>query len=525
MRTSRSTAPVVKGKASGEQRSSLALSPSFIAKLHTNESADWSRATDTFILTRFKDAYENVPAYQRFLKRYRVDAQSIKSPADIERIPPITKVNYLRVHPWEKLCRTGALANDPLVLTATSGSSGLPFYIPRTDDVMYDKSMVFHRLFVDRSGLDPKKPTLVVVAFGMGVWIGGILSYEAFRRISESGWPLSVITPGVNKKEIFEALTHIGPAYEQIILCAYPPLAKDIIDDGADHGVKWKRWDIRIVCAAEAFSEHFREYLMQKIGAKDPYRSIMNVYGSAELGTMATETPLSILLRRLAIKDEKLYKNLFSEAHRLPTLAQFIPDFVSFEAGKGGEIYVTGGTAMPFIRYDIGDLGGVFSFDDAMRKCKEVGVDLDAEIKRARITDTISKLPFVYLYERKDLSTKLYGAIIYPEHVKIGLQNPELEKFITGRFTMTTENDEKHNEYLEINVELLHDVKDGEPIRKALTDSVMVSLSRASGEYLYLMGLVREKVIPRIVFWPHEDPKYFHPGIKQKWVVKSKTSK
>ncbi len=518
MRSSRSTARVNK-KTTARPRS-FAVSPSFIAKLRTNESTDWSRAISASIYKRFKDACKNVPAYRHFLERLGIDMSTIRSAKEVANIPSISKVNYLRVHPWDKLCKAGELAKVPLVLTATSGSTGQPFYIPRTDEV-HDASMVFHRLFVERSGLDPAKPTLVVVAFGMGVWIGGLLTYEAFRRISEEGWPFSIITPGVNKKEIFEALTHVGPAYEQVILCGYPPFVKDLIDDAPEHGVDWKHWDMRIVCAAEAFSEHFREYLMQKTGMKDPYRSVMNIYGSAELGTMATETPLSILLRRLALKHEALYSKLFSEAHRLPTLAQFIPDFVSFEAGTEGKVYATGGTALPFIRYDIGDQGGVFTYADAEQMCKEVGISLASEVKRAGIEDTVMQLPFVYLYERADLSTKLYGAIIYPEHVKIGLQNPALEKSITGRFTMTTENDAKHNEYLEINVELQHRVKDGESIRAALAESIVKSLSASSDEYRYLTGSVRDKVVPRIVFWPHEHPKYFHPGVKQKWVIRS----
>ncbi len=496
------------------------LFSSLSTKLRTYRSRDWSRATRSFILKRFKEAWRDVPVYREFLKRSGVSPSSIYSEKDVERITPISKKNYLRAYPWNSLYRTNALTNEPLVSTATSGSTGQPFYIPRTD-VLHEISMVFHRLFVERSGLDKSKSTLVIVAFGMGVWIGGIITYEAFRRIAEGGWPLTVITPGVNKKEIFDALIHVAPAYKQVILCGYPPFVKDLIDDAPEHGIKWKRWDMRVVCAAEGFSEHFREYLMQKTGMRNPYRSVMNIYGSAELGTMATETPLSILLRRLAMKHETLYKKLFSEAHRLPTLAQFIPDFVSFEADKGGEIYATGGTALPLIRYDIGDQGGVFTYVDAERSCAEVGINLPTEIKRAGVEDSRTELPFVYLYERADLSTKLYGAIIFPEHVKVGLQDPVLEKTITGRFTMTTEHDAAHNEYLEINIELQRGVGDGESVRATIVKNVVHSLSESSGEYKNNHVNMQERVVPRIVFWPHEHPKYFKPGIKQKWVIRS----
>jgi phenylacetate-CoA ligase len=518
MHTRRSTAKIDKEKPS-VRLGSFAVSSSFIAKLRTNESADWSRATQANILKRFKDASAHVPAYRSFLKENGITASSISSVKDIARIPPITKINYLRAHPWPTLFRKDVLGNESLVLTATSGSTGKPFYIPRTDEV-HDASMVFHKLFIERSGLDSSKPTLVVVAFGMGVWIGGMLTYEAFRRASQGDWPVTIITAGVSKKEIFEALTNVAPAYKQIILCGYPPFVKDLIDDAPLHGIEWKRWTMRIVCAAEAFSEHFREYLMDKTGMKDPYRSIMNIYGSAELGTMATETPLSILLRRLALTHQELYQKLFSEAHRLPTLAQFIPDFTSFEAGPHGEVYATGGTALPFIRYDIGDQGGVLTYTDVVRACAEAGVDLQLEIKKARIADTIMELPFVYLYERADLSTKLYGAIIFPEHVKQGLQHPAFHKVITGRFTMTTENDAQHNEYLEINIELQHGIKDGESIRGTIVEHIMKSLSASSDEYRYLASSVPDKIVPRIVFWLHEHPTYFPPGIKQKWVIK-----
>ena len=494
-------------------------SDKFFSALRSYKSADWSRTNLESILTRFKDAYKNVPAYQEFIKSLDVDTASIDTVKGVERIPSMSKANYLRVYPWENLCKDGALVNNPLVLTATSGSTGQPFYIPRTDDI-HESAMIFHRLFIERSGLDKSKSTLVIVGFGMGVWIGGVLTYEAFSRISERGWPLSIITPGVNKKEIFDALNRIGSSYEQIILCGYPPFVKDLVDGAPEHGIDWKRWNMRILCAAEAFSEHFREHLMQKTNMKDPYRSVMNIYGSAELGTMATETPLSILLRRLALKHEALYRKLFSEAHRLPTLAQFVPGFTSFEVAEGGKVYATGGTTLPFIRYDIGDQGGVFTYSDAGKMCKEVGIDLAKEVERVGIADTVTELPFVYLYERADFSTKLYGAIIFPEHVKIGLQNPRLEKFITGRFTMTTENDVEHNSYLEINVELHHGVEDGESIRAILVDSVIKSLIASSGEYKNNHINMRDRVMPRIVFWPYEHPKYFSPNVKQKWVIR-----
>ncbi len=487
--------------------------------MEQKSSAMWNKVIEEHILSIFKNASNKVPAYKTFLQQHSVDVTTIQEVGDIERIPSITKQNYLRTYPWQELCVDGSFAGKSLVLTATSGSTGEPFYIPHADAVR-QAHKYFMRQFIEHSGLDSRKSTLVIGCFGMGVWIGGLLTYEAFRRISEDGWPLTVITPGVNKKEIFDALKHVGASYEQLILCGYPPFIKDIIDEGSSHDIEWKRWDMRVVCAAEAFSEKFRDYLIQKTGIKNTYRSVINIYGSAELGTMATETPLTILLRRLAIKNTVLYEKLFKIAHRLPTLVQFVPNIIAFEQDHKGALYATGGTALPFIRYNIGDNGGVFSYDDAVRLCREVGIDLVAEAEQAGIVNTIDELPFVYLYERADLSTKLYGAIVYPEHVKNGLQQPEFDEHTTGRFTMETEHDENHDEFLKIHVELKHGVEEGNVIEKKLVWSIVQSLVEASSEYQYLHSTVCDKVVPRIEFWKHEHPKYFSPTIKQKWVVR-----
>jgi len=51
-------------------------------------------------------------------------------------------------------------------------------------------------------------------------------------------------------------------------------------------------------------------------------------------------------------------------------------------------------------------------------------------------------------------------------------------------------------------------------------ESVVQSLCASSGEYQNNRANMGDRVAPRIVFWPHEHPKYFPPGIKQKWVAR-----
>ena len=486
-------------------------------RVRTADSNTWTRLAGRNALTLFHDAAKRVPAYRAFLKENGVRAESVRTREDLEKVPATSKANYLKKYPLADLCWDGTLAR-PAVFSSTSGSTGKPFYFQRLPNLEEEYS-VLAELFLGNGALSPgpKNPTLVIIGFGMGVWIGGTLTYRAFDIASRRSYPVSILPAGVNKDEILKALHDLAPSFKQTILIGYPPFVKDVIDDAEFEGINLKALNIRLLFAAEAFSEHFRDYLAKKVGMKNVYCDTLNIYGTADIGAMAFETPTAILIRRLAIGNKEIFKRIFGDAQKTPTLTQYNPAFVAFEAPEG-EILLTGYSSVPLIRYAVGDRGGVHTYDEVRDIFAEAGINLEKEAKK--LTVPLYKLPFVYVYERSDLSTKLYGAIVYPEHVKIGLQSPTLEKSITGRFTMATEHDEQHNEYLEINVELRRGVEDGESIRKALVESVVRSLSDSSSEYRNNYANMAERVTPRVVFWPHEHPKYFNPSIKQKWVKK-----
>jgi phenylacetate-CoA ligase len=502
--------------------------------LHTKKSGFWKKEQEKRLVKLFQSCVKNIPAYHNFLKKNGISnakIAGIKTYEDFRSaIPSISKDNYLRAYPWEDLCNSAALIRERLVLTSTSGSTGSPFYFPRNGSVDMNSS-VYHEMFLRNSGIIGKKgsqgkanhSTLVIVCFGMGVWIGGVITYQAFHHITDRGYPLTIITPGVNKKEIYDALKNVGPKYDRIILCAYPPFMKDIVDEAAENGVTWHDFNIKMVFAAESFSEKFRDYILKKTGMTNIYRDTASVYGSADLGTMAMETPIAILIRRLVLKGtpaaERLYRKLFGEAGRLPTLAQYIPSYINFET-VGKNVYLSGDNAMPLVRYEIGDNGGTHYFAEVEKMFAEEGIDLRAEVRKVGIADTIAELPFVYIYERTDLSTKLYGAIIYPEYIKHGLQHDDLEDYVTGKFTMFTKHDNKQNEFLEINVELKKGVTASPPLQKIVAERIHTALTTQSAEHANNFSMLKDKVKPRLVFWPHEHPIHFSLGAKQKWVKK-----
>lgn len=486
--------------------------------LKTKKSAFWEQERVRRPLELFHSAAREVPAYKDFLRKNRVSPAKVKTLQDFQNVPWVNKKNYLRQYPLEKLVWRGDLKKK-MIFTATSGSTGKPFYFPREQTLDWQSS-IYHEMFLNTSGFSREKSTLVIVGFGMGMWIGGLITYRAFSFAAARGWPVTLLTPGANKREILDAIKNIGNKFDQIILCGYPPFLKDVIDGGAEEGIRWWKFDMRIVFAAESFSEEFRDYMIQMIGKKDKYRTTMNVYGSADLGTMAEETPLSVFVRRIAVEHPGIYQNIFGGVQQLPTLAQFNPLFINFEAPEG-EILCTADNTVPLIRYQIGDHGGTLSFDQVADDFSRADRSLLNLVKSARLGDAATRLPFVYVYERSDFSVKLYGAIIYPEHIKVPLLAAGFRRALTGKFKMATRHNKAHQEYLELNVELKSGAKTPGSLTRKIEQSVIANLLKKNAEYHYLYGLMPKRVTPKIIFREYGHPEYFRAGVKQKWVEKN----
>lgn len=482
--------------------------------INQKDEGFWLRERERKALELFYKVSQEVPAYKDFLEKNSIDPRAIRTWADFQSVPRTSKKNYLRQYPLEKLCWGGTL-ESPIVFSATSGSTGKPFYFPRSEKIDWQQSII-SELFLRNTSAKSSGPTLVMVCFGMGVWIGGLINYQGFSYINERGFSLSILTPGVNIKETLNALRELAPSYRNLILVGYPPFMKDVVDEAIDAGIDFTRYHIRFLFAAEAFTENFREYLISKAGGGNLYRDTMNIYGSADIGAMAFETPTSILMRRLALEHKGIFEALFASIKKTPTLAQYNPLFITFEA-PNGEILITGNNTIPLIRYDIGDNGGVFSFSEIEAVLKKSGINLEDEARKQGIA--LYQLPLVYVYERSDFSTTLYGLQVYPEFIKEAVLDPIAQKWLTGKFTMLTKYDSDQNQYLEINLESKKNQKEPGASEKAkILEHIKQTLKTKSSEFRELSTHINKRELIELVFWPAGDPLYFKSGIKQKWV-------
>lgn len=486
---------------------------------HESEDAWLARGAQR-ALALFRETAAHVPAYGRFLTSQTFDPATVRDIGDLASIPPTSKDNYLRQHPRADLCWNGDLAGQRWTISTTSGSTGEPFYFPRTS-AQDDQYALSAELYLRTNFRIHERSTLYIVAFPMGAWIGGLFTYEALRRVGERGhYPLSIITPGINKAEVIKAVQNLGADFDQVIIGSYAPFLKDILDDGRRAGLNWADYNVKFIFSAEAFSETFRDHVAAKTGLTNIYTDTLNHYGTVDLGTMAHETPLAILIRRLALARPALYQTIFGQITKVPTLAQYLPEQFYFESDAEGNLFCTAASGLPLVRYDLKDHGGVITLAQMTRHFADHGLDLLAEARSAGIADTIWNLPFVYVYERSDFSVSFYAFQIYPETIRKALAIGSLADQLTGKFTMLVDYDDAGQQQLHIHVELAAGTPETPDLHEAVQMVVVEQLLTDSSEYRRTHEEYGSRVYPHITFWPYEDATYFKPGTKQKWVTK-----
>jgi len=472
---------------------------------------------EKMFLQLFKEKTKKVSAYKKFLKENKISINQIQSIKDLDKIPLIDKNNYLRKYNLEELTWDGHF-NGSYTISVNSGSTGEPFYFPRSIDQDWQYALVAEQYLLNNFSID-KKTTLYINTFAMGVWIGGLFTFEAIRLLSEKGnYNLSLINTGIHKDEIFRAVKNLGDKFDQIIIGGYPPFVKDILDLGETQNINWKKYNLRFVFSAEGFSEEFREYVYKKAGVKNYYLSSLNHYGTADMGTMAHETPLTILVRKLANKNKKLRKDLFNRSDTLPTLVQYIPEFFYFES-VNGILVCSGYSGLPFFRYNLKDVGGVIKYSEICQIFKQNKINLEKEIEKNNLVNYVTKLPFVFLFERDDFVVKLYGANIYPETIRHVLQKTKYEKIFSGKFTMLVKTDLKQNQKLEINLELKPQVVN-KISKKEIVDDIVEQLIKENSEFKSNYLSLPNQQKPEVNIWNFESEIYFKPGGKQRWIKK-----
>jgi len=465
-------------------------------------------------LALFHGAAERVPAYRDFLRKRGIDHRKITRSADFQQVPSTDKHNYLRAYPLRDLSWDGELSRLS-VLSSSSGSTGEPFFWPRGRAQILE-GVLSHELILGEIFDAGSQSTLFIVCFAMGAWIAGAFTLECVERLSDKGYPILTVTPGLDAEVTLALFKRLADQFDQVVICGYPPYVKDLLDGGAAAGIDWARHRVRFLFAAEGFSERWRDYVHAMVGSQRALDTSISMYGSADAAILAHETPLTIAIRRMVADDPARIQLLFDEA-RLPTLAQYDPRLKYFEQVERMLLFTTR-SGLPLIRYRIGDEGGVYSFAEMRSRVAALGGDFAALLRPAGDGRPAWPLPFVYLFGRSDLTVSLYGLLIYPEHVKYGLERAGLEDRVTGKFLLSIELDEALNPSPLIKVELARGAEPTAALAALVQRAIMAGLREVNSEYARLERSLGARVAPVIRLMPHGDSRYFAAGKKQRWV-------
>jgi phenylacetate-CoA ligase len=479
----------------------------FAARPPSPAPSDGAEAEAAF-LELFHRVAASVPAYQDFLHRHGVDPDTVTTFADFSRLPLVTKEEYQRRYPLTELCRDGRLDRCDMI-AVSSGSTGQPTYWPRS---LVDELRVtarFEQIFHDAFEAD-RRTTLAVVCFPLGTWVGGMFTTACCRHLSAKGYPLTVVAPGNNREEILRVVPELAPHFDQTVLLGYPPFLKDVVDSGLARGLDWAPMNIRLVLAGEVFSEDWRDLVASRAGMRRPVHDSASLYGTADAGVLGNETPLSVTIRRFLAREPQAARALFGDS-RLPTLVQYDPASRFFEVADGTLLFSCDG-GVPLVRYHIADEGGLLGYQEMLGFCAEHGFDPLAELDGRR---GAPELPFVYVFGRSYFTVSFFGANVYPENVTVGLEQPEISGWVTGKFVLEVTEDADRDRHLTVTVELAEG-EQADPGRERLTaESVLRHLRRLNSEFTHYVP--EERQLPRVVLRPAGDADYFPRGVKHRY--------
>lgn len=457
-------------------------------------------------LELFHRVAHDVPAYRMLLAEKGIDPAGVRTPADFAQLPLLDKAAYIRRFHLNELVMGGDRGHCDF-FAVSSGSTGEPTFWPRAAADEYPIAVRFEQVLNDAFAAHRRR-TLAIVCFALGTWVGGMFTTFCLRALAEKGYRVMIATPGNKPDEILRTVERLAPDFEQTVLLGYPPFLKVVIDAGRARGLDWQRFNLRLVLAGEVFSETWRELVAERAGATDLPYFAASLYGTADAGVLAQETPLSVAIRRFLSTRPEAAQTIFGET-RLPTLCQYDPTNRFFEV-VDGTLAVSGDNGVPLIRYHIADRGGILPYADMLSRLEPHGF----KASEAGITSSRSQ-PFVWVFGRANFTVSYFGANIFPETVSLGLEQPSVRGFVTGKFVMEVREGLTEKPAFKLAVELAEGVGASNAIVNAASQSVLELLRRHNSEFANYVPADLQR--PAVTLYPHGDPGYFPIGVKHRY--------
>jgi phenylacetate-CoA ligase len=449
-----------------------------------------------------QEAAARVPAYGRYLRLAGYDAGRLRTFADFCQLPAMDKTSYLMRYPLDARCLNADLARANMV-TMTSGTGGPALFWPRFAEQNHQWLRGMTAMFEDHFHIRERQ-TLMVAALALGAWgFGASIALVGQRIFADLGIRGTMVTPGLSQEDTLRYVAQLGPHYDQTLLISYPALVPTLLEAGAQQGISWPGLNVGIFTSGEGVSEAQRERIFELIG-KDPERleGFLSGFGVTEVGgLLGHETHLCLLLRRLCARDPALTATLFG-SDVMPSLNQYDPRS-RFLQVEDGELLLTMSGAVPLVRYNTHDRGGLLALDEVVAACRERGYDLAAELRARGFGPAVWRArPFMYVFGRSD-AIIVHGGNIYLDEVARVIEAPELRTSSTGKFELSSAAAADGRVTVHLAVELRPDAAATDVLQALYERAVLDGLQRVSARFRAVYEADRERVGVAVKLLPY----------------------
>jgi phenylacetate-CoA ligase len=387
--------------------------------------------TEARLLTEFRRAAADVPAYRALLEEHGVRAEHVTDRTSFSRLCPVlSKRNTFDRFPLDQLSIGGTLVDVADVLTSSGHGGRFSFGVISRNQVSANADLM-DRAFDEAFSVKTRK-TLAINCLPMGVVF--------------SSHCMTVATTSVREDMAVALVETFGHHYEQIVLCGDPLFMKRFTDYARERGVDWSRYRVNAMIGEEIFGEHFREYLAESIGLNLNRRDrgyIISSFGVGELGLhLGYETPATISLRRASFGNPAFARDLLGahtdDGTTLPMIFTFNPlrtfvEVVDPDVDGYGQMTTSmldPERTVPLLRYQTGDIVCLLDHTHVTDLAHHHGVALAADLPlallalRGREKESLPNGSHVGFY--KDA---LYA-------------DPRIARRLTGAFRMTFSGEE-----------------------------------------------------------------------------------
>jgi phenylacetate-CoA ligase len=269
-----------------------------------------------------KHSYMNVPYYRNLFQKVNLDPDEIKTIDDLRKIPITRKKDIIDL-PVEEITASN-ITVDHCVVWRTSGTTGIPLTVRNEY-----KTRLINKLMNARWHLECGDRVNY-----RHMDLGGDLAFNPgnlFRKIGL--YPTKWISPYIDvKKQIEEIIT-----YDPRTLLSMPSILEEVTREIIEENIKGL--DIRHVFSGNEYLDEPTRRLIQETFNVDVFQK----YGSSENSIIASECNQHIGLHTITDLN----------------IVEMTRDGELVSTGDEGEVTVTNllNYAMPFIRYDLEDIG------------------------------------------------------------------------------------------------------------------------------------------------------------------------